>query len=73
MVNPTITIGELLREKRRAAELTQAELADRSGVTQGHISQIEKGERSPGLPTLRKLRDALGLDDGEFMSWVDVA
>lgn len=30
---------------RRAAELTQSEMADRMGWTQGFVSQLESGER----------------------------
>lgn len=54
---------KLVREKRK---LSQAELARRSGVTQGHISEYEAGISLPGLDkavllanTLRKSLDYL--------------
>lgn len=51
-----------LRELRAAAQLTQDELSERSGVSQALISQLERGASSnPGVSTLRKLADALGV------------
>jgi transcriptional regulator with XRE-family HTH domain len=37
------TLGDNLRKLRKAAHLTQVELAQRSGITQSSISRIEKG------------------------------
>jgi predicted nucleotidyltransferase/DNA-binding XRE family transcriptional regulator len=46
---------------RRAAGLTQAELAHRLGTTQAAVARLEGGHRDPTLRTLRKLADALGM------------
>lgn len=45
--------------------MTQAELAEKVGVTQGAISMIENGDRSPSLEVLIKLASVLNckLDD----------
>jgi transcriptional regulator with XRE-family HTH domain len=48
-----------LREKHG---LTQAQLADRSGIDQGDISRIERGATSPTARTLQRIADALGAD-----------
>ena len=48
---------------RRALGLTQAELADRLGVTQGAVSQLEHGlagEGDPQVSTLVRYAKALG-------------
>lgn len=50
----------LLRSARRRARLTQAQLADRAGVTQSVISAYEAGRRQPSLPTLSALIAATG-------------
>jgi transcriptional regulator with XRE-family HTH domain len=56
------TTGEKLRRERRGAGLTQVELAERSGVAQSSIAQIEGGARpNPHPRTLKKLAEALGL------------
>jgi transcriptional regulator with XRE-family HTH domain len=54
--------GDLLREARRRAGLTQAELALRSGTGRSLISRYERGEVEPGLEALRRLIRACGLD-----------
>lgn len=50
----------MLRDARRAAGLTQAELARRAGVTQSVISAYESGRREPALSTLSRLVEATG-------------
>lgn len=52
--------GDLLRETRRRAGLTQAQLAARSGTRQSAVSAYETGRREPGLGTLRRLLAATG-------------
>jgi transcriptional regulator with XRE-family HTH domain len=44
---------------RRRAGLTQAELAEASGVTDETISRIERGRYEPAVSTLIQLADAL--------------
>src|SRR5579862_4570176 len=53
----------LLRQWRRAASLTQEELAERAGMSVETISALERGlTRSPYRATITSLADALGLD-----------
>jgi uncharacterized protein len=52
--------GDLLREARLAARLSQSELALRAGVTQSVISVYEAGRRQPSVPTLEALVAATG-------------
>ncbi|MGW6725053.1 helix-turn-helix domain-containing protein [Nocardia sp. NPDC055029] len=49
---------ETVRDLRRAAGLTQAELAQRSGVAQSNIAAYESGTRRPSPTMLSRLRDA---------------
>lgn len=53
--------GALIRERRKALGLTQEQLAEILGVTQGSVGQMEAGIRgkSPRLSTLRRLAAAL--------------
>ena len=50
---------------RKRAGLTQARLAERSGIAQGFLSEIEAGRKSGDVQTLRKIADLLkiSLDD----------
>jgi transcriptional regulator with XRE-family HTH domain len=60
------SFGELLRRFRGAAQLTQAGLAERSGVGTETIRSLESGRRkSPRGATLESLADALGLAGAE--------
>ncbi len=52
--------ASVVREARRAAGLTQAELARRAGVTQSVVSAYESGRREPALSTLVRLVEAAG-------------
>ena len=45
---------------RKDQELTQKELADRTGTRQSNISRLEKGEYNPSLKFLKKLAQGLG-------------
>ena len=54
--------GDLLRQHRRAARLTQEDLAERAGLSVDTISLLERGEhRRPHRYTMHSLADALGL------------
>lgn len=54
--------ASLLREARTAAGLSQAELAQKCGVTQSVISVYESGLRQPSVPTLTALIAASGFE-----------
>jgi DNA-binding XRE family transcriptional regulator len=50
----------MLRDLRRELDLTQAEIADRLGVSQENVSQIERGESDIRVSTLTRYVEALG-------------
>jgi transcriptional regulator with XRE-family HTH domain len=54
------TIGRVVQESRRAAGMTQAELARRIGTTQPAISKIESGRTLPGIDLLERVARATG-------------
>ena len=56
------TGGELLREMRQQQNLSQRELAARTGTTQASISRWEREERSPTVQQLAALAAAIGLE-----------
>jgi transcriptional regulator with XRE-family HTH domain len=63
--------GDLLREARRRAGLSQAELARRAGKPTSVIGRWERGEVKPSLETLRELIGACGLELGVQLSNAD--
>lgn len=50
-----------LKDLRRAADMTQAELAERLGCTQKDVSRWERGQIKPGVDTLRSLAQVFGV------------
>lgn len=57
-----------LKELRQAAGLTQAALAEKSGVPLSTIRDYEQSKRDPGLPTAKKLAVALGVSLDQLAS-----
>jgi len=61
-------IGEKIKRLRMELQLTQEELADRTELTKGYISQVERDLASPSIATLVDLLEALGTTIGEFFA-----
>ncbi|WP_169736844.1 helix-turn-helix domain-containing protein [Pseudonocardia spinosispora] len=54
-------LGATVRSIRSSAGLTMSALAQRAGVTQPYVSQLERGAIAPSLATLYRLGAALGV------------
>jgi transcriptional regulator with XRE-family HTH domain len=54
-------LGALLREERRAAGLSQRELAERTSVSNAYLSQVERGRHEPSLRVLTAVASTLGV------------
>lgn len=61
-------IGLKLKELRILKGLTQEELADRSELSKGFISQLERNLTSPSIATLTDILQCLGTTLGEFFN-----
>lgn len=57
-------LGLTIRDLRRAAGLTQQQLADKLGVTHVTIHQIERAKSMPSVTALHELAAALGVGYG---------
>ena len=55
-----MTASALIRDARRAAGLTQSELARRAGTSQPAIARYERGAASPSVATLDRILRAAG-------------
>ena len=60
-----------LRQVRQWLFVTQAELAERTGVAEATLSRIENGLQRPRISTVRKIADALGVRPEELVEWDD--
>lgn len=61
-------IGNKIKELRTQKGLTQEELADRSELSKGFISQLERDLTSPSIATLVDLLQCLGTNLEEFFT-----
>ena len=59
-LEPEFVIVQAMIDARKKTGLTQQQLSERTGIAQGDISKIEKGEANPSLKTLKRL--ATGMD-----------
>ncbi|MHC4108110.1 MAG: helix-turn-helix transcriptional regulator [Planctomycetota bacterium] len=57
-----MALAHMVREARRRAGLTQAQLAERAGVPQSTIGRIETGARVPSTALVERLIRAAGFE-----------
>jgi len=60
-MQPEFNIIRAIIEARTASNLTQKELAERTGIAQTEISRIENGSRNPSIKLLQRLADGMGM------------
>jgi transcriptional regulator with XRE-family HTH domain len=60
-------IGQNIRRLRRAKQWSQERLSDKSGVDQGYIGRLERGQMNVSVDTLIMLARALGARLSEIM------
>lgn len=54
-LQPEHAVIQALIDARKEAGMTQKELADRTGIAQGDISKLERGNANPSIKTLQRL------------------
>ena len=68
MISESIYRTDLIREKMASKGLTNDDLAEISGVSDGTISAIRNGKTTVGVHTLKKAIEPLGLSLTEIFS-----
>lgn len=53
-------LGQKIRERRKTAALTLAQLADQCNISTSFLSQIERDQANPSVGTLHDIANALG-------------
>lgn len=61
-------IGDRIKRRRIRLGLTQEELAARTELSKGFISQLERDLTSPSIATLTDILEALGTDLADFFA-----
>lgn len=60
-IQPEMDVIKALIDARTSQNLTQEELAERTGIHQSDICKLEKGVRNPSIKLLRRLADGLDM------------
>lgn len=73
-----MTLGEYIMGYRERNGLSQRQFADKSGVSNGYISMLEKNENpktgqplAPSMPVMKKLAMAMGVTINDLCAVVD--
>lgn len=66
-----IDIGESIKRRRLKLGLTQEELAARTELSKGFISQLERNLTSPSIATLMDILEVLGTEISDFFAQND--
>jgi transcriptional regulator with XRE-family HTH domain len=61
VTNAAQDIGSFIRTQREAAQVSVRQLAERAGVSNPYLSQIERGLRKPSAEVLSQIAKALRL------------
>jgi len=65
------SLGNVLRIVRIAQDLSTRDIADKMNVRTSYITDVERGDRTPGVDTLAKYCNALNIDRSFVFTCVD--
>ena len=60
-IQPEMDVIRAIIEARTSQNMTQKELAERTGNNQADISKLENGTRNPSVNLLKRLADGMGM------------
>ena len=60
-IRPEMDVIRAIVDARTSQNLTQKELAERTGINQADISKLENGTRNPSVNLLKRLADGMGM------------
>ncbi|MCI8632473.1 MAG: helix-turn-helix transcriptional regulator [Lachnospiraceae bacterium] len=55
-----MSVGAMIRKKREEKGLQQVDVADRVGISQAMLCQIERGTKNPSLQVSKEIANVLG-------------
>ena len=60
-IQPEMDVIRALVDARTSQNITQKELAERTGINQADISKLENGTRNPSINLLKRLAEGMGM------------
>jgi len=67
-----VAFGDSVRRQREEKKISQETLAELADLDRTYISDIERGNRNPGIKNIAKLANALGLTTAQLCKGVDL-
>ena len=61
-IQPEMDVIRAIVDARTSQNLTQNELAKRTGINQADISKLENGTRNPSINLLKRLAEGMGMN-----------
>ncbi|UZT81923.1 helix-turn-helix domain-containing protein [Caproicibacterium sp. BJN0003] len=65
-MNPTVTIGAKVKALRKKQEMTLKQLSEKTELSVGFLSQLERGISNIAIDSLNKIANALGVNISTF-------
>jgi transcriptional regulator with XRE-family HTH domain len=63
-----VSLGNAIQRARGTLNLSQEELAHRSGLDRSYMSAIERGKQNPGIVTVLQIASALEVTAAELLA-----
>ncbi|CAG4886851.1 helix-turn-helix domain-containing protein [Paraburkholderia saeva] len=63
-----VRLGEAVRTRRKALELSQEALADHAGIDRSHMGKIERGERNITFLNILRIAKAIQCKPSELLA-----
>jgi transcriptional regulator with XRE-family HTH domain len=63
-----LNLGALIRKHRKQGKLTLRAVAEKTGVSEGFLSQVENSVSSPSVDTLISICNAIGVNPGDLLN-----
>ena len=64
-------LGQLVRSQRQQSDISQEELAARSGLDRTYISGVERGVRNPSITALLKIASGLQISVSKLLDGLE--
>jgi transcriptional regulator with XRE-family HTH domain len=68
-----VNLGALIRKHRKERKLTLRAVAEKAGISEGFLSQVENAVSSPSVDTLISICNAMGVQAGNLLNQIHEA
>ena len=66
-----MNLGSIIRKHRKERKMTLKTVAEKAGISEGFLSQIENNVNSPSVDTLMNICSSIGVNAGDLISQVE--